>query len=450
MLNEFNKYISEHKLLTPGERVLLAVSGGIDSMVMTHIILRSGYVAGIAHCNFSLRADESDKDEKMVQQYAAKNNIPFYTTRFDTKTFAKEKGLSVQMAARELRYKWFETIRRKYKYDKIAIAHNLNDNIETVLINLIRGTGITGLTGMKSMNNRIIRPILFATRNDIIKYSKRHRIAYREDMSNADTKYLRNKIRHNVIPVLKEMNPSIEITLNDTAERLSGLYEIVSDYIYDLRRKITEEKNNFITLNISLLRPYLHNRTILFELFRPFGISNVQLNDLIRVIQGKTGGQLFTGTHRIIKNRKEIIVTHEQDVKYNTYEINNIQDFEGAPGIRSAEYFDIKGSFEIPSDPNTACLDADKITFPVIIRRWKTGDYFYPLGMRNKKKLSDYFINSKYSIVDKENILIMESEGKIVWIIGDRIDNRFRITSSTKKNLLIKSAKEVMVIMPVR
>jgi len=450
MLNEFNKYISEHKLLTPGDRVLLAVSGGIDSMVMAHIVLRSGYVAGIAHCNFSLRADESDKDEKMVQQYAAKNNIPFYTTRFDTKAFAKEKGLSVQMAARELRYKWFETIRRKYKYDKIAIAHNLNDNIETVLINLIRGTGITGLTGMKSMNNRIIRPVLFATRNDIIKYCKRYRIAYREDMSNADTKYFRNKIRHNVIPVLKEMNPSIETTLNDTAERFSGLYEIVTDYISDLRRKITEEKNTFITLNISLLRPYLHNKTILFELFRPFGISNVQLNDLIRVIQGKTGGQLFTGTHRIIKNRKEIIVTHEQDVKYNTFEINNIQDFEVAPGIRSAEYFDIKGSFDIPTDPNTACLDADKITFPVKIRRWRTGDYFYPLGMRNRKKLSDYFINSKYSIIDKENIQIMESEGKIVWIIGDRIDNRFRITSSTKKILLIKSAKKVMVIMPVK
>jgi tRNA(Ile)-lysidine synthase len=449
MLNEFNKYISEHKLVNRGERILLALSGGIDSMVMAYMFLHSGYETGIAHCNFSLRAEESDKDEEMVMQYAAKHNIPFYTTRFNTKTFARKNGLSVQMAARELRYEWFETIRRENIYDKIAVAHNLNDNIETVLINLVRGTGIIGLTGMKPLNNRIIRPILFATRNDITRYCKRHRIIYREDLSNADTKYLRNKIRHNVIPVLKEMNPSIEATLNDTAERFTGIYEIVSDYISDLRRRITEEKSNFLTLNLNLLRPYLHNKTILFELFRPFGISNVQLNDLIKVIEGKTGGQIFTGTHRVLKNRKEIIVTDEEDVKYTAYEIRNIQEFDRVPCIRAAYYVDNTGSFEITSDPNTACLDADKISFPVIIRRWKTGDYFYPLGMRNKKKLSDYFINSKYSIIDKENILIMESAGKIVWIIGDRIDNRFRITSSTKKILQIESTKKALVIMPV-
>src|SRR5450759_4009404 len=206
MLERFRKYIAENNLLKPGDRLLLAVSGGIDSMVMTHLFLQSGTKIGIAHCNFSLRAVESDKDEEMVRTYSSEHNIPFFSTRFETKTFAKENGLSVQMAARDLRYSWFEEIRKKNGYDAIAVAHNLNDNIETLLINLIRGTGLTGLTGMKPASNRLIRPLLFASRQDITDYCNQNLIVFREDRSNADTKYTRNKIRLQVIPVLKEIN----------------------------------------------------------------------------------------------------------------------------------------------------------------------------------------------------------------------------------------------------
>jgi tRNA(Ile)-lysidine synthase len=450
MLNEFNRFIAENKLIKPGEKILLAVSGGIDSMVMTHLFLKSGYEAGIAHCNFSLRSIESDMDEDMVRQYALSRNIPFHTITFKTKSYAKKNGLSVQMAARELRYEWFEEIRKNYGYDKIAIAHNLNDNIETVIINLIRGTGITGLSGIKSASNNIIRPLLFATRQDIIRYCNRHRIIYREDKSNADTKYIRNKIRHLVIPVLKEINPSIEITLNETAERFTGINEIVTTYISKLRGRISEQKADHITFNISLLKTYLHNKAVLFELFKPFGIGSVQLNDLLKVIEGKTGGHIFTGTHRIIKNRKEIIVTDDKNPGDVSYNIRNIREFVMVPGIESARYVNITESFEIPSDPFIACVDSEKISFPFIVRSWKAGDHFYPLGMRHKKKLSDYFINSKYSILDKENRLILESDGKIVWIIGDRIDNRFRITSSTRKALIIKSTRKALVIMPIK
>lgn len=439
MLNEFKKFIAENNLVKPGDRILLAVSGGIDSMVMTHLFQHLGNKTGIAHCNFSLRESESDLDEEMVRNYSAEHDIPFYSTRFDTKAFAKKNRLSVQMAARELRYAWFEEIRKKNRFDTIAVAHNLNDNIETLIINLTRGTGITGMTGMRTVSNRIIRPLLFATRQDITGYCNRHRIIFREDTSNAETKYTRNKIRHLVIPVLKEINPSLETTLNETAERFKGINGIVSEYISGLRKSVSEQKGEFIIFNISLLKEHLHNKTVLFELFKPYGINNLQLNDLMKVIEGKTGGQIFTGTHRIIKNRKEIIVSHEDVGNEIFYSIKNLTGFQKVPGIATAGYFDITGNFEIPSDPLIACIDTEKISFPLIIRKWKSGDHFYPLGMKHRKKLSDHFIDNKYSRFDKENILILESDGKIIWIIGDRIDNRFRITDTTKKALIIKA-----------
>jgi tRNA(Ile)-lysidine synthase len=354
------------------------------------------------------------------------------------------------MAARELRYKWFEEILNDFSYNSIAVAHNLNDNIETLLINLTRGTGIAGLTGMKPISNNIIRPLLFATRSRITDYCNLNHILFREDRSNADVKYTRNKIRHQIIPLLKEINPAIETTLNETAERFSCINEIVSDYISALRENVSEQDGQFITFNISLLKAHLHNKAVLFELFKTFGITNLKVNDLIKVIEGKTGGQIFTGTHRIIKNRKEILVSSEENATEAFSVINDITEFNKVPGITSAAYSDITGSFEIQSDPFTACINSEKISFPMIIRRWKPGDYFYPLGMKHKKKLSDYFIDSKFSRLEKENKLILESDGKIVWIIGDRIDNRFRITDSTRKALIIKATKKALKIIPLR
>ncbi len=439
MTDEFKKFISENKIIKPGDKILLTVSGGIDSMVMAHLFLKQNYKTGIAHCNFSLRDGESDKDEELVRNFASDHDIPFFNIRFETKSYAKKNRLSVQMAARELRYKWFEEVRENNGYDSIAVAHNLNDNIETLLINLIRGTGLTGMTGMKPVNNRIIRPLLFATRQEITAYCKKHKITFREDRSNADTKYTRNKIRHLVIPVLKEINPSIELTLNETAGRFSGYNEIISGYISNLRRTISSEKEKFITFNISQLKPYLHNKSVLFELFEPYGMSNALLTDLIKVINGKTGGQVITGTHRMIKNRKDLIVSEKEIPSDKEYTINKLQDFISAPGIRSAKIVRITDTYLIPSDPSIACIDYEKVIFPLTIRKWKTGDHFYPLGMNRKKKLSDYFIDNKYSKLDKENIFILESGGNIVWIIGDRIDNRFKISSSTTRVLLISS-----------
>jgi tRNA(Ile)-lysidine synthase len=450
MLNDFKRFIAENNILNPDERILLAVSGGIDSMVMSHLFIQMGYETGIIHCNFELRGKESDKDEELVCKFADNQNIPFFSKHFDTKTYAKENSLSVQMAARELRYSWFEEIRKDNGYDLIAVAHNLNDNIETLIINLTRGTGLAGLSGMRIVNNRIIRPLLFASRKQITDYCNLNSIRYREDKSNADTKYIRNKIRHQIIPVLKEINPSIETTLNETAERFIGINEIVSEFISKLREKICEHSGENTTFNISLLRAHLHNKAIIFELFKPFGIINVQLEDLIKVINGKTGGQIFTGSHRIIKNRKEIIVSTEKINSKAVYTIKTVADLKKIPGIVSAEQVEVNDTFQISYNSAVACLDLEKLVFPLLVRKWEAGDNFFPLGMKHKKKLSNYFIDNKYSLYDKENILILESDGKIVWIIGDRIDNRFRITSSTKNALIVKATKKALKIIPVR
>jgi tRNA(Ile)-lysidine synthase len=267
MIDEFKKFISDNNLIKQGDKILLAVSGGIDSMVMTHLFLKLNNSIGIAHCNFGLRSEESDKDEEAVRRFASENRIPFYTIRFQTKTFAKINRLSVQMAARDLRYKWFEEIRTEYGYDSVAVAHNLNDNIETLIMNLTRGTGLAGLTGMKPVSNRIIRPLLFATREEITVFRNQNKIEYREDRSNADTKYIRNKIRHQIIPLLKEINPSIETTLNETSERFAGINDIISGYINNLRESISEGNDHFIRFSISHLKNYLSNKAVIFELF---------------------------------------------------------------------------------------------------------------------------------------------------------------------------------------
>lgn len=439
MLTRFKKFIRENNLIKGNQRVLLAVSGGIDSMVMTHLFLRTGYETGIAHCNFQLRGEESDKDEEMVRSFAVDNDIPFYYRRFNTKDYSESKKVSVQMAARDLRYDWFEEVRSKNNYDLIAVAHNLNDNIETLLINLTRGTGIAGLTGISVSHNNIIRPVLFATREEIVEYCGKHNIQYREDKSNAETKYIRNKIRHNVIPVLKKINPAIENTLTETAVRISEISEIVADHIKMISGNVSHVKGKNTIFDIGLLKGLKHNKTILYELFRPFSIPGVMIKDLLKIIDGRTGSQIFTPTHRIIKNRLELIVSPRQADEDFKYEIKALEEFRKVPEIKSASYFNISTGYTIPSDRRFACLDVEKLSFPLVVRKWKAGDYFYPFGMEKRKKLSDYFIDKKYSIDEKEKKMVLESAGEIAWVIGERIDNRFRITDNTTSVLVLEA-----------
>jgi len=437
MIDEFLTFIKTNKLVAKGDKILLAVSGGIDSMVMANLFLRTDFKFAIAHCNFGLRGEESDGDEEFVRDYALKREIPFYIKKFDTKVYALKHGLSVQMAARELRYRWFESVIQKNGYNSIALAHNLNDNIETFLINMARGTGITGLTGIKPLSRNLIRPLLFATRQAITEYSYEYEVPFREDSSNAETKYVRNKIRHKLLPLFKEINPSIESTLNETIIRVNEINEIYLNSVKEVKSNITVKRGNLTAFRIADLQKPEIGKTMLYELFKAYGIGSLQLDDLVHIINGSSGKQINTLTHRIIKNRDEVLVSENTEEKDTPLIIRSINDFKKVPSISSAFISDASTGFVQSDSKANGCFDAEKIIFPVTIRKWQSGDIFYPLGMKQKKKLSDFFIDSKLSLFEKESCLIMESEGKIAWIIGKRLDDRFKVTESTKSILNI-------------
>jgi tRNA(Ile)-lysidine synthase len=438
MLEEFRRNITENSLPDTSGKLLLAVSGGIDSMVMAHLFLRCRSDIGIAHCNFRLRGAESDGDEAFVRRFAIKHDIPFHFIRFDTTGYAGEKGISIQMAARELRYRWFEEIRLQHGYDFIVLAHNMNDNIETFLINLTRGTGIAGLTGMKPRFNRIIRPLLFATRNAIENYSREFKVKFREDRSNSDTKYTRNKIRHSIVPLFREINPSFDSTITETAERLGEVNEIFAGFISGIREKAIFTRDGITHVKLNHLKGITPKRTILYELLRPFGIGPRQLEELMELSEGKTGSQLITDKTRLIKNRNEILITPLESSSGIVYEAATLKELRQFPFIRSASVRKRGDGFSIPSSTAVACLDYDKIEFPLKIRSWIHGDYFQPLGMKSKKKLSDFFVDQKYSLPEKEKQLILESAGRIAWVMGIRIDDRFKVTLKTGKTLVIR------------
>lgn len=440
MEENFRKYIQDNGIADKNLKLLLAVSGGIDSMVMTDLFLKEGISVAVAHCNFSLRGKDSDQDENFVREYAEKHKIKFFSVRFDTKTFARKNRISIQMAARDLRYKWFEETRSGNGFDLIAVAHNLNDNIETFLVNLARGTGITGLTGMKAANDRIIRPLLFAKRSDIEEYSRKNKIKYREDSSNSETKYTRNKIRHKVIPVFKEINPAFENTLSETIERLKQVDMILAGHINIMRKKISHTFEDKTVFEIKPLLQNIDNETILFELFSPFNINGDQLNDLKNVIKGRTGGQFLSSGYRIMKNRNSLIISPNIHENIPAIIIQSLEELHSVPFIKSVRSVKNSDRIDVHADKSVAFLDENKITYPVKIRHWKKGDYFIPFGMKGRKKLSDYFTDRKLSLMDKEKIMVLETGGKIAWIIGERIDERFRINSDTERVLVLHSA----------
>jgi tRNA(Ile)-lysidine synthase len=441
MLQEFNNYTKEKGLLNGG-RVLLAVSGGIDSMVMAHIFMKLKIPSAIAHCNFCLRGNESDLDEQLVREFAAKHKVKFHTKRFDTTGFARDMGISIQMAARELRYKWFGEICVEYGYESVAIAHNLNDNIETLLLNLTRGTGILGLTGIKASANHVIRPLLFSTREAISEYSVRNRVKFREDSSNPETKYARNKIRHLVIPVLKKINPSVEATLNETSLRMSETNDIVNYFTDSILKCATSSgKDGSIQFRLDALHPFEDNVTMIYEIFRTFGITGDSAWDLKNIIAGPSGGQVITPAFRLMKNRNVLIIIKHDREEFSPITVNSIAGLKKIPWLTSVKKVTIAAGFSISKDPDVATIDFSKLAFPVTIRKWKAGDVFYPFGMNKKKKLSDYFIDRKISIAEKENMLVFESAGEIMWIPGERIDDHFRITENTLEALIMHSSR---------
>ncbi|PLX21904.1 MAG: tRNA lysidine(34) synthetase TilS [Marinilabiliales bacterium] len=441
MEKDFLTYIESVKLCKKSDRILLGISGGIDSICMFHLFRMLNYPIGIAHCNFQLRGTESDEDEIFVKNLANEFDIPFFSVKFNTKEVAKEEGISIQMAARDLRYDWFEELKQKYDYDYIAIAHNQNDVVETFLINLTRGSGIKGLTGIKPKLNSIIRPLLFASRQQLLDFLEINNFEYHEDSSNQSTKYSRNLIRHEIVPLFEKLNPKFQETLIENISKLRDTELIYKNEVKRVHQSIITENKDKKLINIEELKNLYPISAYLFELLRPYGFTSSQVTDIVKSIDGVSGKQFYSSTHRLIKDRSDLIIEENTAVKIQSIYIDHNQDSIEFPLKLEFNQCDVNEDFEIRKDRNIGQFDFDKLEFPLVLRKWQSGDYFMPLGMSNLKKVSDFFIDQKLSITEKESAWILESKNKIVWIIGHRIDERFKITNFSKTAYEIDMSK---------
>ncbi|NOZ46490.1 MAG: tRNA lysidine(34) synthetase TilS [Chlorobi bacterium] len=432
MYEKFIKYIEENYLINNSQSVLLAVSGGVDSMVMLDLFRKTNYNIGVAHCNFKLRGKESDDDEEFVRNKANDFNIPIYSVHFDTEKYANKKGISIQMAARELRYNWFEEIRDKNKYDLIAIAHNGDDVIETFLSNLIRGTGIKGLTGIKPKNDLIIRPILDFYRSEILYYADYNEINYREDSSNNSVKYKRNFIRHEIIPLFEKLNPDVKITISETIQKLKDVEEIYRQKIESTKKQAVKIENGNIIISVSELKKLNPLKPYLFEYLKPFGFSNDSLERIIENGNKQSGKIFYSEKYQLLIDRKNLIISKKVSKGNPVFYIKENDKSIDFLIKLNLKRFDRDDSFSVIKNEKIAQVDFSKLTFPLKLRKWNAGDFFYPLGMKRQKKVSDFFIDLKMSRLEKEEAWILESANEIVWIIGKRIDNRYKVTEKTK------------------
>ncbi len=422
--------------VSPINKIILAVSGGIDSMVMTDLFSALDNELIVAHCNFRLRGHESDEDEEFVKDICVNNDLTFISKKFDTLSYAEENKISVQMAARDLRYNWFDELRLENAFDYVATAHNLDDQVETFFINLCRGTGIRGLTGISSKNGYLIRPLSHFTREEIEIYASQNEIKWREDSSNISEKYIRNRIRHKVLPLMKEINPSFSKTMEGNINNLSRVQSIYINYIDDKKELILRRTGNYYSISIQSLLKEEFSQSVLYEILADLNFSPSSIKDIWESLWASPGKKFYSGTHRLIKDREDLIIEVYKEPDDKKYYIDQDQKEVSHPiklSLESAE----AGTLSIPPYPDVACLDAEKLSFPLIIRKWHPGDYFQPLGMQNSKKLSDFFVDNKFSIPQKENTWLLCSGQDIAWVIGYRIDNRFRITNNSHKVLKI-------------
>jgi len=433
VLQDFEKHIDENLSFLKKNKLLIAISGGMDSVVLTHLCHRLKLNVALAHCNFNLRGEESDADEKFVTQLAAELNLEVFVQNFNTISYAETQKLSIQMAARELRYQWFEDLSQQKGFEFVLTAHHADDNLETILMNITRGTGLDGLIGIPTINRNIVRPLLPFSRAQISKFLKDNHLQWREDASNASTKYIRNKIRHEVVPVLKEINPNVLNSIELLVDNLKDSRQIVADRMQRIKKKILDDSNPFeIRLDVSKLEKLKTPKPYLYQLLKDYGFS--QWEDILNLLNAKPGKYVCSPTHRLLKNRDELILTKNPSIEDETIIIpDQFSEIVIPMGVLKFEEVD-----EIEkTNSKTIFVDAKKLKFPLILRKRKEGDLFYPFGMKGKKKLGKFFKDEKFSLVEKENTWLLCSGEYIVWVVGYRADNRFKVSDKTKKILKV-------------
>ena len=438
LLNRFIKFIDEKKLIHSSEKILLTVSGGMDSSVMTHLFSETDFIFGIAHCNFSLRGKESDGEADFVETIAKKLNKTFHKKCFDTQNFADKNKYSIQEAARILRYQWFEEISNEFGYNKIATAHHLDDSIETFFINLLRGTGTAGLRGISVMNEKVIRPLLFASRLEIKEYAHENKIDFKDDSSNATDDYLRNRIRHHIIPVFKQNAEGFEGTMENLMEDFSLIHEMIHDQLEVWKQKnVTLDEIGNIKISLDKILKEKNPSSFLSLLLYSFGITGIECN---KILFAETAGKIFHSKHySILRDREFLILQKEEITELQTFSISELPAEINAENMLISIGNEDKLGIDSFSDNNNLMqVDKEKITLPLTLRPWKPGDYFFPLGMKGKKKISDFYTDEKIDRFHKEKIYLLLSGKDIVCILGHRIDDRFKITSSTKEVLTIR------------
>jgi tRNA(Ile)-lysidine synthase len=438
MIAQFIKFIHEENLFHSSQRIMLAVSGGADSMVMLHLFVNAGFPVAVAHCNFGLRGHESDGDEKFVTDYCDQQNLACYTEHFNTTEFALQEGISIEMAARDLRYEWFGKLLSQHGYDYLATAHHQDDVIETFLINLSRGSGIKGLSGIQPKSGQVIRPMLFTNRAEILDYCQRMSISYRTDSSNQDTAYKRNLIRQQILPLLEDVNPAFRKNALRTIGNLHETGQLFQQRMSEIKALVYSEDNQGAMIHIDKLLNLNPLRTILFELIHPYGFQAGQTDDIIDSLEKESGRQFFSDEYRLVKDREYLLISPHRSKQDKVVYIEENCISISHPLHLIIERIERTPNFRYSTHPNVVDIDFDKLVFPLLLRHWNEGEYFQPLGMNGLKKLSDFFIDEKYSIPEKENAWILSSGSQLVWVVGKRLDDRFKINPKTKRVLRIK------------